>query len=191
MADEAAPTTDAPDAAADAQTPEVNVTVDAQQADNLGDAGKAALTEERKARRDAEKQLKAAQAQLKAFEDANKTEAQKAADAAAQAQQAADTYRTRYEGMVVRTAVTDAAVAAKAIDPATVYALVKDDITLDDNGDAVGVDKAVAALVTSKPFLFNTTPGGARDVNAGRGSYALNDGDSLSKALLGAVNARS
>lgn len=190
MADEAAPT-DAPDAAADAQTPEVNVTVDTQQPDNLGDAGKAALTEERKARRDAEKQLKAAQAQLKAFEDANKTEAQKAADAATQAQQAADTYRTRYEGMVVRTAVTDAAVAAKAIDPATVYALVKDDITLDDNGDAVGVDKAVAELVKAKPFLFNTTPGGARDVNAGRGSYALNDGDSLSKALLGAVNARS
>ena len=187
MADEAAPTTDATDATqAPEQTPSTP-----EPADQLGDAGKAALAAERKARRDAEKQLTAMQTQLKAFEDANKTEAQKAADAAAAALQQADTYKARYEGMVVRTAVTDAAVAAKAIDPATVYALVKDDITLDDNGDAVGVDKAVAALVTSKPFLFNTTPGGARDVNAGRGSYALNDGDSLSKALLGAVNARS
>ena len=187
MADEATTTSDT---TAEATTaPQESTTQQPQAAEQLGDAGKAALAEERKARRDAEKQLKAMQAQLQAFEDANKTEAQKAADAATQAQQQAETYRARYEGMVVRTAVTDAAVAAKAIDTATVYALVRDDVSLDDDGNPVGVDKAITALAKSKPFLFNQTPAGTRDVSAGS-SYPLNDGDSLTRALLGAVGSR-
>ena len=168
------------------EAPAVDTTADT---DTLGDAGKAALAEERKARRDAEKQLKAMRTQLAAFEDANKSETQKATDAATAAKAEADTYRTRYEGMVVRSAITDAAVAARAIDPATVVALVRDAVTLDDDGDPVGVDKAVAALVKSKPFLFHATPAGARDAAAGT-PVALNDGDALSSSLLAAVSAR-
>ncbi|MGW4119880.1 hypothetical protein [Nocardia sp. NPDC004711] len=48
--------------------------------DNLGDPGKKALDAERQARKDAEKALKAAQAAVKAYEDAKKTDAEKQAE---------------------------------------------------------------------------------------------------------------
>lgn len=156
---------------------------------DLGDAGRAALAAERKAKRDAERQLKAAQDQLKQYEDANRTETEKATAAAQAAEQAAGEWKSRYEKLVTRASIVDAAAKARAVDPEVVYSLVRDDIDLDDDGNPVGVDKAIAQLAKTKPFLFNTTPGGARDVNAG-GTYALNDGDALTKALLGAVGAR-
>lgn len=60
---------------------------DTSATDDLGEAGKKALAEERKARRALEKQLreandavKAAHGQVKQFEDRDKTETQKAAD---------------------------------------------------------------------------------------------------------------
>ncbi len=70
MADETPTPTPTPPAPA-ASTPD---------ADQLGDAGKAALDAERKARRDADKALRDAQAQLKAYEDRDKTDTQKAVD---------------------------------------------------------------------------------------------------------------
>jgi ElaB/YqjD/DUF883 family membrane-anchored ribosome-binding protein len=157
--------------------------------DLLGDAGKAALSAERKARRDAEKQLREATERLAAFEDATKTETQKASDRATASEVAAQQWRDRYEAMVKRNHVTEAAVAAKALDPATVYALLRDDIELDDDGTPTNVDKLVANLAKSKPFLFGSPAAGARDAQPGQ-TFALNDGDALSNALLGAVGAR-
>ena len=55
---------------------------------DLGDAGKRALEEERKARRTADKERDALAARLKEFEDRDKTDAQKLEDRATRAEQA-------------------------------------------------------------------------------------------------------
>ena len=57
--------------------------------DELGEGGKAALESERKARREADKKLKALEAKVQEFEDANKTEAQKASERLAEAERRA------------------------------------------------------------------------------------------------------
>jgi len=61
--------------------------------DKLGDGGKRALQEERKARRDAEKNLTALQARLQEFEDRDKTELQKAIERAEAAEKGASSMR--------------------------------------------------------------------------------------------------
>jgi hypothetical protein len=68
-----------------------------QQSDSaadLGDAGKRALDAERAARKAAEKSAAEYAARVKAFEDAQKTDAEKAAEALATAQKDAETART-------------------------------------------------------------------------------------------------
>ena len=59
--------------------------------DDLGDPGKKALDAERKSRAAAEKRAKDLEARIKEFEDKDKTEAQKAADAKAEADKRAET----------------------------------------------------------------------------------------------------
>lgn len=71
---------------------------------DLGDAGKKALDEERKARRDAEKQTKDLLAKLKEFEDRDKSESEKLADKVAAAEKRADEAEARALRMEVATA---------------------------------------------------------------------------------------
>ena len=66
---------------------------DGAEGEQLGEAGKRALAAERKAAREARQQLAAAQARLQEIEDADKSELQKATDAAAKAQSEADEAR--------------------------------------------------------------------------------------------------
>jgi len=83
-----APTPEAPKPkapASDSPTPEAPKPDES----TLGDPGKAALTAERKARTDAEKALKAAEARVKEFEDASKTDAEKASEELVAARKAA------------------------------------------------------------------------------------------------------
>ena len=61
--------------------------------EQLGDGGKKALDAERRRARDLEKQLKAANERLTAIEDAEKTDLQRATDAAAKAKQDAEVAR--------------------------------------------------------------------------------------------------
>lgn len=63
--------------------------------DDLGDPGKKALDAERKARAAAEKRAKELDARVKEFEDKDKTEAQKAADAKAAADKRAEDAEAR------------------------------------------------------------------------------------------------
>ncbi len=71
-------------------TTETTATGDAQgDPADLGDAGKKALTAEREARKAAEKAAAEALARIKEFEDAQKSEAEKAADALRTAQETA------------------------------------------------------------------------------------------------------
>lgn len=61
---------------------------------DLGDAGKKALAAEREARKAAEKSAAEFAAQVKAFEDAQKSDAERSAEALATAQKDAETART-------------------------------------------------------------------------------------------------
>lgn len=72
--------------------------------DKLGDNGKRALTSERRARREAEKQLSEIRTELAQYRDAEKTELQKAQDAA-----------KRYEQELTTTRVANARLMAAAV----------------------------------------------------------------------------
>lgn len=137
--------------------------------DKLGDPGLNALRSERDARKAAEKQLRDAQAKLSAFEDANKTEAQRLTDNASKAEQRATAAETRLTEALTRQAVMNAAIAANTIDAETItlLALASGTVTVDDNGEVTGADKAIAALTKSKPHLFRPANAGARDATAG------------------------
>lgn len=82
MSDPTTPTTPAPVEVA----PQEPTAVAPEVVEPLGDAGKAALESERKARREADRQVKDLAAKLQAIEDRDKTEAQKLADRAAAAE---------------------------------------------------------------------------------------------------------
>lgn len=64
------------------ETTETTTTTETEQTPDLGDSGKAALDAERRARRDAEKQAKAATAELQKLRDASMNEQDKAVAAA-------------------------------------------------------------------------------------------------------------
>lgn len=86
-------------------------------ADDLGDAGKRALDDERKARRDAEKQLKTAQAQLADLQKAQMSDQEKAiaeAVAAAEARVRAET-GSQLVGAKFEAALADRQVDVKAL----------------------------------------------------------------------------
>ena len=155
----------------------------------LGDAGKAALDAERKARRDAEKQLKAVNAELQGFRDANKSETEKLTDRATQAEQAATEATGKLRDLLAKQAIYDAASAAGTIDAETVYALLRDEVEVADDGTITGADKAVKALQAAKPHLFREAHQGHRDAANITPPPALNS-DGLINALKAAVGAQ-
>lgn len=147
-------------AMADATTPDPNDQAPTQEPqttdEKLGDPGLNALRSEREARKTAEKQLRDATAKLAAFEDANKTEAQRLTDNASKAEQRAQQAEQRLTDALTRQAVMNAAIEAGTIDAetTTLLALAIGGVTVDDNGGVIGAKKAIDALTKSKPHLF-------------------------------------
>lgn len=153
MADDPTPTPDpalAPDPAP-APTP------DPPAPDDLGDAGKRAIDAERAARRAADARAKELEERLAKFEDANKSEteraiekARKEADTAARAE-VSQTYEQQLleSNVLVRAAgkLADPADAVKLIDLST---LAKSE---DGKVDEKAIDAAIADLVKQKPYL--------------------------------------
>lgn len=157
-------------------------------ADTLGDPGKKALDEERKARRAADKTVKDLQARLQQFEDANKSETDKLNDRATAAEQKANETHARYVTLVKQQAITAAAAAAGTTDAETVALYMDGAVEVDDDGNVTGLDKALKDLQARKPHLFRTTPAGARDAGALGTPPALNSTE-LEDALRRAVGA--
>lgn len=109
--------------------------------DKLGDNGKRALTSERKARREAEKQLNEIRAELAQYRDAEKTELQKAQEAA-----------KRYESELTTTRVANARLMA-----AVAHDLPPDLIDLLGDGTDEEID-ARAKLLAEKLAATVPTP---------------------------------
>ena len=120
--------------------------------------------------RDQEKRAKAnadAAKRLAELEQANQTEAQRLDAARKAAEERAADLAAKYTTLLTKQAVTSAAATAGAIDADAVYALIRGDVQVDDEGMVTGVEEAITALHQQKPHLFTTTPRGTRDASAG------------------------
>jgi hypothetical protein len=118
-------------------------------------AGKAASTE-----------LAAAQARLKAIEDAGRTESERQAAELAELKTKHASLETQYQTALIQTAIEREAVKLNAVDPDVVFALVdRSAVTLAD-GAVTGADTAVAALLKAKPYLVKSEGPGTRSVPA-------------------------
>jgi len=115
----------------------------AQEAPGAGDAKTATPVDwEAKAREwEAKaKQNASAAKRLAALEDANKSETQKLTDRATAAETSAADWRGKYQALVAKQAILDAANAANSTDPETVYLYLRDQVNIADDGTATGID---------------------------------------------------
>jgi len=116
----------------------------------------------------------AAAEKLAKLEEANKTELEKATEKASAAETTAQKWAERYQQLLAKQAVYEAAQAAGAIDIDAVYALTRDSIEVDEDGSPVGVPQAVKALASAKPHLFRANSPGAKDAFGSHQEPALN-----------------
>jgi hypothetical protein len=130
----------------------------------LGDAGKAALTAERKARRDAEARATAAEKERDALKTATQSESEKAiSDAKKEAATEAD---AKWAGLIRRTKV-EAAIAALGGDPVLADSREFADLKVTDTGDVEELTATVDAFKAAHPTLFTArVPGGSADQGA-------------------------
>lgn len=100
-------------------------------------------------------ELKAIAAKAKEKEDQEKTDLQKAQEAAALAEKTAREAVEKANARIRRAAIIEEATAQGAADNEVVIALLASDpdITVEDDGAVKGAKKAVAELLKSKPFL--------------------------------------
>lgn len=121
--------------------------------EDLGDAGKKAIDEERKARRAAEKAAKDAQAELDKLRQESMSEQEKAI---AQARAEAKTEVLKDANQRVLRSEIKAAAGGKLADPADAVGLLGDlDRFVGDDGevDSKAISSAIDELIKSKPYL--------------------------------------
>lgn len=159
-------------AEADAADTSATTGTDDSATDDLGDAGKKALRAEREARKAAEKKAADALAKVKEYEDAQKTELERAIERAEQAEKA----KVAASERVLHSEVKVAA-AGRLADPVDAIRFIDlSQFTPDANGDydSEAISAAVDELVRVKPYLAadsgtrfkGTADGGARSAGA-------------------------
>ncbi len=152
-------------------------TTDEQPSDTLGEPGKKALEAERKARREAEKQLRDFQSRLAAMEEAqNKTAEERAA---LEKQRELEQAALAKANERILAAELRAAATGKLADPTDALTFIdRSGFEVGDDGsvDADAISDAIADLVSKKPYLAarredpgpGSADGGARDVSRPR-----------------------
>lgn len=157
---------------------------DADQIEGLGEAGKVALRKERearavaeKSRKDTEKQLRDAAKRLKDFEDAGKSELEKATGERDTWKESATDYRDKYRkanaAEQIRSKALELGADPKRVD--RIVRLVRPDVAFgDDSDDPTNVDALVAGLKKSDADLFAVAVGKA-DGGAGGGGKPKDD----------------
>lgn len=180
MPEDATDQTDAREAQTDDQTTDQQP----DQTDDLGDKGQAALKAERDARKKAERDLKALNTRLAELENAGKSEDEKRAQALKAAEERATAAESRYRTAIGRAAVTDAASKAGAISTKAVYALIRDDIDFDDDGEPTNIAALIAAAKKDEPQLFRAA-GGSGDGGRGGPPDTTTDMNAQMRKMLG------
>lgn len=143
------------------------------------------------------RELDAANAKLKAAEDAQKSDLDKAVEErdALKAEKAAFTQRLRTQNL--RHATADAAREAGFADPADVHRFLElDDLEFDDDDQPVGIAERVKELAKAKPYLLaprqNVTNGPPATPKSDRPAGTLTaDEDRQAKSLFAIHSARS
>ena len=128
---------------------------------------KSALDKERKAARDAAKQIKTLQAKLDEIENAGKPESEKLSRERDAATQRAEAAEQRLRDANARVAVTEAATKANAISVRAVLKLIEDDLDFNDDGEPTNVDALITQARKDEPQLFRAAAGSA---DGGKGS---------------------
>lgn len=105
---------------------------------------------------------------VKEFEDAQKTEAERQAEALQAAEARATQYQQRVRDLTAQSVVTDAARDAGAIAPSLIYRAVRGDLEFDDDGNPTNVDAVLADLRKTSPEAFRAA-GGSGDGGKGAG----------------------
>jgi hypothetical protein len=152
-------------AAAKAKADEEAAAAAKAELEKLGEGGKAALDAERKARKDAERDLKAAQKLLKDAEDAKLSETEKlrkdADEGKALAAKATDTLRLANLRLALASTknIADPKAAAKLIDG----------VEYDDDHEPTNLDDRVKALLIEYPLLKGGKPA-APDIDGKNGN---------------------
>jgi len=106
------------------------------------------------------------------YENANKSEIQKRDDALKASEQRATAAEQRYRAANARTAVTDAV--GTTASPRAIYALIRDDLEFDDDGEPVNVTALIAREKKADPSLFRAA-NGSGDGGAGGAGGAGGD----------------
>lgn len=136
---------------------------------------KSALDSERTKAKTAARELKTAQQELNRLKNAGKTDEEKRDADLTEAQRRADAAETRLKTLAGRAAVTDAASKVHAISPKAVFALVKDDLTYDDDGEPTNVAAVIAEARKSDPELFRASGGSGDGGTRGKSVTDAND----------------
>lgn len=136
-----------------------------QPTEPLGDAGKAALDKERKARAEAEKQLRELLDWKKQQERAGLDEAERLRAEVADATAAREQAEARMRDAVLASAFQREAIAAGVNPELADLALsaIKSELDVDSDGSVIGLTAALHSLRTSRPSLFTpVTPAAPR-----------------------------
>lgn len=139
----------------------------------LGDAGLSALNRERELREAAEKREKALAKKVQAFEDADKTEAQKAAERVAELEKELAGERTARQSMSVQMASIASARKLGFRDPELAVRLVSaSEVEFDDAGAPRNIERLLGDIAKQYPALVSATTdygGGPRGTSPGAG----------------------
>jgi hypothetical protein len=158
-------------------TPEATVTATVEEPE-LGDAGKKAIAEERKAKKDAEKRAAELEAQLKQYQDRDKTEAEKLAERATAAEAAAAGAQREIARLRV--------IAEVQLDP-DLHEFVIGDTEDEMRARAEKLKAKVTGSVAPEP---TTEPGPRPDLSQGARSAMPLNGDPLTQSVKNVLGIR-
>lgn len=157
----------------------------------LGDAGKRALKAEREGRRDAERRAAAAEKERDDLRAATQSESEKAVTEARK--QAATEERQKWEGLIRRTRVESALIAAGALDP-DLAAMAPEfaDLKVSDTGQLDGLDSVIESFKKAHPRQFAATaPSGSVDQGVKPNNDSHKKPVSLEDAVAAAIQAQT
>jgi ATPase subunit of ABC transporter with duplicated ATPase domains len=143
----------------------------------LGDAGKAAIDSERAARREAEKQLKALQAEMRQQREAQNAQKPLAEQLEAAKQELAQ-MRAQLQEQSLRQATVSAATKLGYRNPDLAYRLVDaKDVQFDEDGTPTNIEKLLADVAKGDSYLLTATDfgGGTRGSQPGGTGANMND----------------
>ncbi len=162
-------------------TPAVDESAGREDANKQDDSGlKSALEKERERAKNAERDLRKLQARIDELDNRDKTDVERLTK---ERDTLAETLKEREAALKERTGravVMEAARDANAVSGRALWALIRDELEYDDDGEPTNVDKLIAGAKRDEPSMFRATAGsgdggkgGGQAVDVGRGQDRL------------------